>query len=157
MGAALTLKSHKRYLLPRMLSLPLFVSLLNLSIVRSGYSAAKMPGDLASGFGLSAAIPIPNLLNSYFPGLGLIKPLMNGSGGGGVTTTSAASTPTPPSGGGGSSCSALYGQCGGIGWTGPTCCATGSCNVGNDYYSQVRKLSLLLNVLCNTLYLTCVV
>ncbi|EMD34838.1 glycoside hydrolase family 5 protein [Gelatoporia subvermispora B] len=31
----------------------------------------------------------------------------------------------------------LYGQCGGIGWTGPTTCASGSvCTVSNAYYSQ---------------------
>jgi hypothetical protein len=36
-----------------------------------------------------------------------------------------------------SSCSALYYQCGGQGWTGATCCATGStCTVANPYYSQ---------------------
>ncbi|KAM3588339.1 hypothetical protein VKS41_000787 [Umbelopsis sp. WA50703] len=38
-----------------------------------------------------------------------------------------------------SSCSALYGQCGGIGYSGPTCCASGSSCVpqaGNPYYSQ---------------------
>ncbi|KAH8900422.1 glycoside hydrolase family 11 protein [Thozetella sp. PMI_491] len=48
------------------------------------------------------------------------------------------------SGGGGSSgggsgsgsCSALYGQCGGIGWTGATCCASGTCKQSNAYYSQ---------------------
>jgi hypothetical protein len=35
------------------------------------------------------------------------------------------------------SCSALYGQCGGSGWTGPTCCASGStCVFSNQYYSQ---------------------
>ncbi|KAI1841545.1 hypothetical protein JX266_012297 [Neoarthrinium moseri] len=35
------------------------------------------------------------------------------------------------------SCAAMYGQCGGIGWNGATCCATGSvCTKGNDYYSQ---------------------
>ncbi len=35
------------------------------------------------------------------------------------------------------SCSALWGQCGGQGWTGATCCATGStCTVSNPYYSQ---------------------
>ncbi|KAI8800844.1 xylanase precursor [Cladochytrium replicatum] len=35
------------------------------------------------------------------------------------------------------SCAALYGQCGGIGWTGPTTCCSGStCNVINDYYFQ---------------------
>jgi len=32
---------------------------------------------------------------------------------------------------------AIYGQCGGIGWTGPTACAAGStCTVTNAYYSQ---------------------
>ncbi|KAK5112247.1 hypothetical protein LTR62_004408 [Meristemomyces frigidus] len=50
--------------------------------------------------------------------------------------TSAAPTSSaspPPSG----ACSALYGQCGGQGWNGPTCCAAGStCKVGNPYYSQ---------------------
>ncbi|KAH8682531.1 carbohydrate esterase family 5 protein [Xylariales sp. PMI_506] len=48
------------------------------------------------------------------------------------TTTSSSSSPTSTSG----SCSALYGQCGGIGWTGPTCCSSGTCKVGNAYYSQ---------------------
>jgi hypothetical protein len=30
----------------------------------------------------------------------------------------------------------LYGQCGGIGWTGPTTCASGTCTYSNAYYSQ---------------------
>jgi len=35
------------------------------------------------------------------------------------------------------SCSAVYGQCGGTGWTGATCCASGSTCVANGpYYSQ---------------------
>ncbi|HXX66336.1 MAG TPA: hypothetical protein VEK07_04090 [Polyangiaceae bacterium] len=35
------------------------------------------------------------------------------------------------------SCSAEYGQCGGTGWTGATCCATGTtCQYSNAYYSQ---------------------
>ena len=46
------------------------------------------------------------------------------------TTTTAAAAPA-----GGSI--AKYGQCGGIGWTGSSTCATGStCTVLNDYYSQ---------------------
>jgi endo-1,4-beta-xylanase len=52
--------------------------------------------------------------------------------GGTTTTTSSGTTSTGSSG----SCSALYGQCGGIGWTGHTCCSTGSCQYGNAYYSQ---------------------
>ncbi|KAK0100134.1 hypothetical protein ONS95_008473 [Cadophora gregata] len=43
----------------------------------AGYRAPKMSGDLGSGFGLSSEIPIPRLPTSYFPGLGLIKPLMS--------------------------------------------------------------------------------
>ncbi len=33
-------------------------------------------------------------------------------------------------------CSTLYGQCGGIGWNGPTCCTGSTCTFGSAYYSQ---------------------
>jgi len=36
-------------------------------------------------------------------------------------------------------CNALYGQCGGIGWTGQTCCATGS-----SEWKPPREMGLLL-------------
>ncbi|KAK4151141.1 Xyn11B [Chaetomidium leptoderma] len=40
-------------------------------------------------------------------------------------------------GGGGANCSAKYGQCGGQGWGGPSCCQSGSsCKVSNQWYSQ---------------------
>ncbi|KAG8998472.1 hypothetical protein FRB95_011329 [Tulasnella sp. JGI-2019a] len=48
-------------------------------------------------------------------------------------TTIPPSTTTPPPSG---SCSALYGQCGGIGWSGATCCSSGTCKVSNAYFSQ---------------------
>lgn len=52
-----------------------------------------------------------------------------------TTTTRPApesTTPTAPT-----NCSARWGQCGGRGWTGPTCCQSGStCRVSNEYYSQ---------------------
>ncbi|GAP92271.2 putative murein transglycosylase [Rosellinia necatrix] len=51
-----------------------------------------------------------------------------------TTTTTAAPTTTGGSGSG--SGAALYGQCGGQGWTGPTTCAQGTCTFLNDYYSQ---------------------
>ncbi|KZV77759.1 carbohydrate-binding module family 1 protein [Peniophora sp. CONT] len=67
--------------------------------------------------------------------------ITGGSGGSGGSTTTAASVPAstptggspPPAG-----CStAKYGQCGGIGFSGCTTCASGStCQVGNAYYSQ---------------------
>ncbi|KAF5311967.1 hypothetical protein D9619_003608 [Psilocybe cf. subviscida] len=47
------------------------------------------------------------------------------------TTTSPASTTTLSG-----SCTTLYGQCGGQGWAGPTCCSSGTCKYSNDYYSQ---------------------
>jgi hypothetical protein len=34
------------------------------------------------------------------------------------------------------SCAAVYGQCGGQGWTGPTCCVSSTCQYQNAYYSQ---------------------
>lgn len=57
----------------------------------------------------------------------------SGSGSGTTTSSAAASTSTAPSGG---SCAALYGQCGGTGWSGATCCASGTCKAANAYYSQ---------------------
>ncbi|KAI0659265.1 glycosyl hydrolases family 11-domain-containing protein [Cubamyces menziesii] len=61
-----------------------------------------------------------------------------GSGGSsppGSTSVPSSSSTTPvstPTG----TCAALYGQCGGIGFTGPTCCASGTCKESNAYYSQ---------------------
>jgi len=52
---------------------------------------------------------------------------------------------------------ALYGQCGGSTWTGPTVCASGVCKATNTYYSEFtlgrcvrswRKL-LIFNVQVN--------
>lgn len=56
---------------------------------------------------------------------------ISSSVGSSTSTTSASSSP-PTSG----ACSAAYGQCGGLGWTGPVCCSTGSCHTSNPYYSQ---------------------
>ncbi|CAE6446976.1 unnamed protein product, partial [Rhizoctonia solani] len=47
------------------------------------------------------------------------------------TTTSTTPSSTSPSG-----TAPLYGQCGGQGWTGPTTCASGTCKVSNQWYSQ---------------------
>lgn len=55
------------------------------------------------------------------------------------TSSSSSTKPTSSSssaGGGGGTCSAIYGQCGGIGWNGPTCCSSGTCKASNSYYSQ---------------------
>uniref|UniRef100_A0A0D2YK47 lytic cellulose monooxygenase (C4-dehydrogenating) n=1 Tax=Fusarium oxysporum (strain Fo5176) TaxID=660025 RepID=A0A0D2YK47_FUSOF len=84
--------------------------------------------------------------NSYtIPGPAVFS--CNGAGGGdgggsGPTTTLQTSTrasstqvppvSTQPSG----QCASLWGQCGGSTWTGPKCCATGTCKALNDFYSQ---------------------
>ncbi|KAJ1536245.1 hypothetical protein HK096_000073, partial [Nowakowskiella sp. JEL0078] len=45
------------------------------------------------------------------------------------------------------SCARLYGQCGGYGFVGPTCCESGSvCKVGNAFYSQCVPSKLIANV-----------
>jgi O-glycosyl hydrolase len=49
---------------------------------------------------------------------------------------SSTSQPPPGSSSPPGTCAALYGQCGGESWTGPTCCAQGSCKVSNQWYSQ---------------------
>jgi hypothetical protein len=42
----------------------------------------------------------------------------------------------PPSQPTGGTCAAMWGQCGGEGWTGPTCCQSGTCKSSNQWYSQ---------------------
>lgn len=51
-----------------------------------------------------------------------------------ATTSSVAATATAKVNIGGGA--PLYGQCGGLGWTGPTSCAQGKCSASNQYYSQ---------------------
>jgi len=71
------------------------------------------------------------------------------NGGGSGTTSQASSQPTstrpassaaPSSSaasGGSGNCAAKWGQCGGQGWSGPSCCASGStCKANNQWYSQ---------------------
>ncbi|KAI0018991.1 hypothetical protein F4780DRAFT_470642 [Xylariomycetidae sp. FL0641] len=59
-----------------------------------------------------------------------------------ATTSAAQPAPTSGSGSGSgngdssSGAAALYGQCGGINWTGATSCSAGTCKEMNPYYSQ---------------------
>jgi endoglucanase len=53
------------------------------------------------------------------------------------TTTTTTTTTTSSSSSSSGSAQALYGQCGGINWTGPTTCVSGAtCTVLNPYYYQ---------------------
>ncbi|KAK3987470.1 hypothetical protein QBC44DRAFT_400110, partial [Cladorrhinum sp. PSN332] len=65
------------------------------------------------------------------------------TGGGGTNppaATTSVVTPQPttnPGNGGGGNCAAKWGQCGGQGWNGATCCQSGStCRSQNQWYSQ---------------------
>lgn len=63
----------------------------------------------------------------------LLKIIKSAIGGTTLTTTGGSNpTTTPPPTGG----SPIWGQCGGIGWTGPKSCASGTCKYSNDWYSQ---------------------
>lgn len=58
-------------------------------------------------------------------------------------TSAAATTTTSASGGGGSNCAAKYAQCGGQGWTGATCCVSGStCSATNQVINRLHTLSV---------------
>ncbi|KAK4113261.1 carbohydrate-binding module family 1 protein [Canariomyces notabilis] len=69
--------------------------------------------------------------------LAFVRSKLSTTGGGSpATTTRAGSTPTPTGGTGGGNCAALWGQCGGMNWQGPTCCSQGTCKAANQWYSQ---------------------
>lgn len=108
-----------------------------ISSAPAGYSGAKMSSDLPSGLGITVSIAIPTAIpTSFYPGVAAISPLLNGNGagaksssGGGsgtssrtTVTTSFVTTTSSSSG----ACATKYAQCGGSGYTGPTCCASGS-------------------------------
>jgi len=64
-------------------------------------------------------------------GTGTISTTSSSSSSGSTTTTTTTTTST------GGTCGAKYAQCGGVQWTGATCCQSGStCTYGNAYYSQ---------------------
>lgn len=54
----------------------------------------------------------------------------------GTTPPGSSTSPGTGTGSGTGSCAAMYGQCGGIGFSGATCCSAGTCKVSNDYFSQ---------------------
>ncbi|KAJ3036780.1 hypothetical protein HDV00_002392 [Rhizophlyctis rosea] len=92
------------------------------------------------------------------PQMAQLKKWFVGNGGGGSTTpttttraqttttraqtsttraqTTTVRTTTTTRTGGSTNCASLYGQCGGQGWTGATCCSQGTCKVSNQWYSQ---------------------
>lgn len=63
----------------------------------------------------------------------------SGGGGGGGGGDNGGGNNGGGSNGGGANCAAKWGQCGGQGWTGPTCCQSGStCKASGTWYSQCQ-------------------
>ncbi|KAL2263969.1 hypothetical protein VTK26DRAFT_3963 [Humicola hyalothermophila] len=62
--------------------------------------------------------------------LSFVSARLTGGGGGGTDPGNGGG------GGGGGNCAPRWGQCGGQGWTGPTCCSEGTCVASNQWYSQ---------------------
>ncbi|KIM27050.1 carbohydrate-binding module family 1 protein [Serendipita vermifera MAFF 305830] len=91
-----------------------------------GVYSATDPGILISIYGSSGAAD--NGGRAYNPpGPAVIT--CSGGGNTNPTTTTAGS-------GGGGGTAALYAQCGGKNYSGPTVCASGTCKVSNEFYSQ---------------------
>lgn len=95
-------------------------------------TTSGVPSDVESS-SASASVIYSNIrfgpINSTFTG--------STTGTGGSTTTLATSTKTTSSATSTGSAVAAYGQCGGIGYSGSTTCASGStCTFVNSYYSQ---------------------
>lgn len=94
----------------------------------AGFTNAMLEGDgvhpNAAGDRFLAGVIGPKLVDA-------VKSVLAGGniGGGGpdpVPTNPSSPAPT-------GSCAALYNQCGGQGFNGPTCCATGTCKVVNEW------------------------
>ncbi|KAH7374186.1 glycoside hydrolase superfamily [Cadophora sp. MPI-SDFR-AT-0126] len=103
-------------------------------------SAAAYLTDNTHQFATTSVTVSGGLVTVNLPPLSVVTVKISGSGGGSApaqttlatstkTTTSQVSTPS-------SACSPLYGQCGGIGYSGSTCCVQSTCTFSNDYYSQ---------------------
>jgi hypothetical protein len=77
----------------------------------------------------------PNL-NPDYPLLPYRPGLLTLQGSGSSQPPASSQAPTQPQPTGSPTCATLYGQCGGNGWSGPTCCQSGTCKASNEWYSQ---------------------
>ncbi|KAK6440608.1 hypothetical protein LTR95_003164 [Oleoguttula sp. CCFEE 5521] len=91
-----------------------------------GSSSSSKPATSSSTKPATSSSSSSTKVSTTTAGVTTTKPVTT------TTTTKAATTTTSSA-----NCAAKYGQCGGKGWGGATCCASGStCKVSNDYYSQ---------------------
>ena len=81
-----------------------------------------------------------NLL-PYRPGLLTLQNPAGSPAAGEPTTAAPQPTANPGNGGGGGSggaCASIYQQCGGNGYSGPTCCSSGTCTASNECKSSLK-------------------
>jgi cellulase len=96
----------------------------------SGITINIYQNSVPNNGGQPYTIPGPPVLRC--PAGGAPAPTSNSTP---APTATAAPLPSQPAGG-----AALYGQCGGTGWTGATSCAQGTCKVVNDWYSTYNPV-----------------
>ncbi|KAJ7594891.1 glycosyl hydrolase family 61-domain-containing protein [Mycena floridula] len=102
-----------------------------------GAYSATDPGILFNLYGSYTSYTIPGPPVFSCSGAGTGTPTTSTGPTTTAKPTSTVSTTSAPTTSAGSGAGAvLYGQCGGIGWTGPTSCAQGTCKATNAYYSQ---------------------
>jgi cellulase len=119
-----------------------YPSCAQVKVTSGGSTAPGQNFNFQTGYSANHPGILFNLYNgatSYqIPGPSVWSP---GSGGGSNPPPQSTYVPpptqtTPPPSGGGSGSVAKYGQCGGIGYSGPTGCQSSTCTVINPYYSQ---------------------
>jgi len=111
--------------------------------LNTGYPTSALRDGLhpnAAGDAIIASRIYPVLLNQIKSALGSsTAPTSTAPVNTAATTTSppaATTTQSNPGTGSGGGGAAVWAQCGGSGWTGPTSCASGTCKYSNAYYSQ---------------------
>lgn len=100
-----------------------------------GAYKANDPGVLISIYD-STGQPYLGGKTYSIPGPAPITCAAGQSGNGDTTSPSEPSQPAPEAPEAPAAGATLYGQCGGLTWTGPTTCAQGTCKASSAHYSQ---------------------
>ncbi|EPS39470.1 hypothetical protein H072_6688 [Dactylellina haptotyla CBS 200.50] len=92
-------------------------------------------GNMNTYFTITGSLPVVTTTTTTSTTTGMSR-TTTATSMGTTSTSSRTTTTTTKTTTAGGTCATLYGQCGGINWTGPTCCTSSTCTFGNDYYSQ---------------------